>query len=164
MTSTATGRAMQRAQARPPRAHEWTEEKRAHFLETLARTLNVSASARAVKMSTVSAHALKRRDAAFAQAWGEAMTAAYQDLELALIRRATRGTLRKVWHQGKKVGSERIHDERLAMQLMSQHRDTVLALRGLRMPELESEEEIRARLIARFELIEARLTGNGDAG
>ncbi|WP_420822605.1 hypothetical protein [Sphingomonas flavalba] len=70
------------ARARVPRAHEWTGEKRALFLETLTRTLNISASARAAGMSTVSARALKRRDPGFAEAWAEAMLTFSVDLDL----------------------------------------------------------------------------------
>ncbi|WP_414900318.1 hypothetical protein ACMT1E_11285 [Sphingomonas flavalba] len=163
------GRAAQRAQARPARAHEWTAAKRGQFLETLARTLNISASARAAGMSTVSARALKRRDPGFAEAWAEAMLTAYDELEMALVKRAIKGTLKPVWHGGKRVGSERVFNDGQAHQLLTQHRATVMRLRGERpdaAPVLEPEEVIRARLIARFESMEVRLSGGAgdDAG
>lgn len=150
------------ARARVPRAHEWTGEKRALFLETLTRTLNISASARAAGMSTVSARALKRRDPGFAEAWAEAMLTAYDELEMALVKRAIKGTLKPVWHGGKRVGSERVFNDGHAHQLLTQHRATVMRLRGERpdaVPVLEPEEVIRARLIARFESMEVRLSG-----
>lgn len=159
---TAAVRPPRDAQARPPRANEWTGEKRETFLATLAQTLNVTASARAAEMSPASARMLKRRDAGFAEAWEEAMIAAYEELELALIRRATKGVSKPVWHQGKRVGRERVFSESMALQLMAQHRTTVMELRarrGIGAAHDEADEAIRARLILRIETMRENLTG-----
>jgi hypothetical protein len=163
MTGTVAGRSIGSVRARETRAHEWTEEKRAIFLETLSRTLNISASARAAGMTPVTARTLKRRDAGFAEAWEQAMLAAYEDLEFALLKRAMTGERKAVWHQGKRVGRERVFSERLALQLMARHRDTVMGLRGGRAPQAEDADEIRARLIAKFESMELRLARPDDA-
>lgn len=159
---TAAVRRPRDTQARPPRANEWTEDKRETFLATPATTLNVTASARAAAMSPASARMLKKRDAGFAEAWEEAMIAAYEELELALIRRATKGVSKPVWHQGKRVGRERVFSESMALQLMAQHRATVMELRARRgagAARDEADAEIRARLILRVERMQENLAG-----
>jgi hypothetical protein len=63
----------------------WTPAKRAAFLEHLAATCNIAASARAVGMAPRGAHALKARDAVFAADWAAAIEAAYETLEARLL-------------------------------------------------------------------------------
>jgi hypothetical protein len=63
----------------------WTPAKRAAFLEHLAATCNIAASARAVGMAPRGAHALKKSDAAFAADWAGAIEAAYETLEVRLL-------------------------------------------------------------------------------
>jgi hypothetical protein len=63
----------------------WTPAKRVAFLEHLAATANVAASARAVGMAPRGAHALKARDAVFAADWAGAIEAAYATLEARLL-------------------------------------------------------------------------------
>jgi len=63
----------------------WTPAKRAAFLEHLAATCNIAASARAVGMAPRGAHALKARDAVFAADWARAIEAAYETLEVRLL-------------------------------------------------------------------------------
>jgi hypothetical protein len=72
-------------QVRKPARGGWTPAKRAAFLEHLAATCNVAASARAVGMAPRGAHALKARDAVFAADWAAAIEAAYETLEARLL-------------------------------------------------------------------------------
>lgn len=70
------------------RAGQWTQAKRARFLDLLAATANASAAARDVGMSKWSAFALRRRDPAFAALWQAALETAYVVLETTLLERA----------------------------------------------------------------------------
>ncbi|MEG8021326.1 hypothetical protein [Sphingomonas aerolata] len=74
-----------RLQVRKAAKGGWTPAKRAAFLEHLAATCNIAASARAVGMAPRGAHALKKRDAAFAADWAGAIEAAYETLEVRLL-------------------------------------------------------------------------------
>jgi len=81
----AGGKAGGRLQVRKAAKGGWTPAKRAAFLEHLAATCNIAASARAVGMAPRGAHALKKRDAAFAADWAGAIEAAYETLEVRLL-------------------------------------------------------------------------------
>ncbi len=85
MGAGAGGRAGGRLQVRNAAKGGWTPAKRAAFLEHLAATCNVAASARAVGMAPRGAHALKARDAVFAADWAAAIEAAYATLEARLL-------------------------------------------------------------------------------
>ncbi len=74
-----------RLQVRKAARGGWTPAKRAAFLEHLAATCNIAASARAVGMAPRGAHALKKRDAVFAADWAGAIEAAYETLEARLL-------------------------------------------------------------------------------
>jgi len=74
-----------RLQVRKAAKGGWTPAKRAAFLEHLAATCNIAASARAVGMAPRGAHALKKRDAVFAADWAGAIEAAYETLEVRLL-------------------------------------------------------------------------------
>ncbi len=81
----AGGKAGGRLQVRKAAKGGWTPAKRAAFLEHLAATCNIAASARAVGMAPRGAHALKARDAVFAADWARAIEAAYETLEVRLL-------------------------------------------------------------------------------
>ena len=81
----AGGKAGGRLQVRKAAKGGWTPAKRAAFLEHLAATCNIAASARAVGMAPRGAHALKARDAVFAADWARAIEAAYETLEARLL-------------------------------------------------------------------------------
>jgi len=85
MAAGAGGKAGGRLQVRKAARGGWTPAKRAAFLEHLAATCNIAASARAVGMAPRGAHALKKRDAVFAADWAGAIEAAYETLEARLL-------------------------------------------------------------------------------
>lgn len=62
--------------------------KQRRFLEHLAATCNVTASAKAAGASVHPFYSLRQRDPAFAAAWKEAMAAGYDRLEEALLAKA----------------------------------------------------------------------------
>lgn len=72
-------------QRRAVRPTEWTKNKRAIFLETLAMSCNARAAATAAGKRVGSAYALRRRDAEFAMLWREAFVAGRERLHEELI-------------------------------------------------------------------------------
>lgn len=144
-----------RAQLQKPRARRWTRTLRARFLETLAATANVSASARAVGMCPQGAYKLRARDAAFAQAWQAALAQGYERLELMLLERALHGTDKEVWYRGEKVGTMRSYSDSLALSLLRAHRDSVK-----QAPAIEEPEILRKRLELRIAEMRDRLRGD----
>jgi hypothetical protein len=72
-------------QKRAPRKDGWSKTMRAKFLDHLAATCNVSASAARINRSPDSARDLRRRDGEFARLWGEAIAAGRERLEEELV-------------------------------------------------------------------------------
>lgn len=133
----------------------WTLDKKAEFLCHLAESANVTASARAVGMSEKGVYRLRMQSAAFREAWATALREGYVKLELMMLERAMNGTRKEVWHGGKAVGETTEYSERLAMQLLSQHRSAVMA--GPGGDTLESDAALRLRLGARLDGMRQRL-------
>jgi hypothetical protein len=100
----------------------WTEKIREAFLAALSETANVAASARAVKRSRHAAYAERRRNPAFAKAWDAAITIALDELEMALLERATFGVEKDVFYGGEKRGSVRHYSDALAMFILRARR------------------------------------------
>jgi hypothetical protein len=63
----------------------WTIARRVAFLDHLAATCNIAQSAKAVGSSASGVYALRRRDAAFAEQWREAIDLGYELLETKVL-------------------------------------------------------------------------------
>ena len=101
--------------SRAPRHDGWLPETRVKFLEALARTGNVQASAYYVQLSRQSAYDLRRRDPDFARAWRAALVLARDVAEDALQERAIEGIEEPVYYHGEVVGMRRRYDSRLLL-------------------------------------------------
>jgi hypothetical protein len=66
----------------------WTSAARAAFLDHIAMTGDAEAAAEAVGLPVAGAYALRRRDARFAGQWHKALSAGYDRIEAAVMRRA----------------------------------------------------------------------------
>ena len=87
--ATVIGASSERAlQVRAAAPNQIPEAQFQAFLEHLAATCNVVASARAAGIGTAAAYRRRRVDEAFAAAWREAMQLGYERLEEALLARA----------------------------------------------------------------------------
>jgi hypothetical protein len=104
----------------------WTPAKRNQFLAELAQTSNVRASARAVELSEPGAYKLRRRDPAFAAAWGEALCEGYTKLEMLLLQRALAGLDGDVV-AASDSGKLAALSERALFSLLTHHRQAVSA-------------------------------------
>lgn len=137
--------------ARTPRHDGWLPETRVKFLEALARTGNVQASAYYVQLSRQSAYDLRRRDPDFARAWRAALLLARDVAEDALQERAIEGIEEPVYYHGEVVGMRRRYDSRLLLAHLA------------RLDKI-AEEIPAQRGAARFEeMLEAIRTGEDTA-
>ena len=137
--------------SRAPRHDGWLPETRVKFLEALARTGNVQASAYYVQLSRQSAYDLRRRDPDFARGWQAALVLARDVAEDALQERAIEGIEEPVYYHGEVVGMRRRYDSRLLLAHLA------------RLDKIAEEIPAR-RAAARFEeLMEAIRTGADSA-
>lgn len=168
MGAGAGGKAGGRLQVRKAARGGWTPAKRAAFLEHLAATCNIAASARAVGMAPRGAHALKARDAVFAADWAAAIEAAYATLEARLLAYALGEAEGEAEAEAERVAdgdaageSRGAHfDPRVAVQALGFRRRDAAA--GGRGPSCKRATiaEVEAALVARLDAIARR----GQAG
>jgi hypothetical protein len=145
--------------ARPGTAIEraWSDRKRKEFLEHLALTANVRASARSVDMSEQSVYRLRGRCDVFRAGWEVALREGYARLELMMLERAIGGTVKPAGKAGQ-VASEMIeYSDRLGLALLAAHR---AAVRGPAEAPADPGAA-RRRIEAKLEEMNRRL-GGGD--
>ena len=97
------------------RHNGWHPELRVKFLEALAQTGNVQASAYFVQRSRQSAYDLKRRDPDFARAWLAALVLAREEAQDKLQERAIEGVEEEIFYHGEVVATRRRYDSRLLL-------------------------------------------------
>jgi len=68
--------------------HRWSEEAEEIFLNHLAATANVMASAKACGFSTAALYCRRRKDLAFQQRWDAALAQGYAHMEALLLQRS----------------------------------------------------------------------------
>lgn len=98
----------------PVEAADW----KATFLAAFEQTGNVSSAARIAGVSRQHAYRVRGEDPAFAGAWDESNEVATGSLEAEAVRRARDGTLRPVFHAGKKCGEVREYSDTLLIFLL----------------------------------------------
>jgi hypothetical protein len=101
---------------------EITELQKETFLERLGECGNVAEAARSAGLSTMTVYALRKQDAAFAEAIAEALESGIDLLEHELLRRALHGWSETVFYEGKPCGEVTKHSDRLGMFLLKAHR------------------------------------------
>lgn len=94
-------------------------------MQKLSKSPNVSAAARAAKVSRQWAYQMREEDPDFAAAWDEALQISLDDAEGELYRRAVKGTLKPVFQGGEKVGSVREYSDTLLIFLLKAHKPDV---------------------------------------
>ncbi len=112
----------------PARSPHW----KIAFLETLAQTSNVSASAAAANTPLATAYRVRRDDPAFALKWRGALHEGYEHLEMEVLA-YLRGTM-----------ADRKIDVASAIRLLAAHRQTIAEIRAGQ--DERSEEEIIASI------------------
>ena len=124
------------------------------FFATLTETCNVVRSAKAAGFAANWAYRKRKGDAAFRNAWAEAVREGYARLELILLERAIKGTPKLVRTA---KGTDRVmreYSNSLAIALLKQHAAT--ADSASYQPADEELEEIRERILERLARVRER--------
>ena len=95
-----------------------TKLKKRKFLESYATTGNVCQTCRETGLPRRTIHSWLRRDKAFRAAYDTAQEEAVEALEAEARRRAEKGTLEPVYHQGQAVGAIRKYSDTLLIFLL----------------------------------------------
>lgn len=149
---TKVGRRPARAPA-VPMAIRWTKATRETFLAALAETANVAAAARMADVPVRSPYQLKAADAAFSDAWDQAVQEGYHRLELMLLRRATYGDA----CDGEDMPNV---STTLALGILRHHK--TVAKRGVpNVPMAVQGGDLRDRLEAKLNELNRRLGSDG---
>jgi hypothetical protein len=149
-------------QMRKAGPRDWTKAKESKFLSVLAETCNVTRAAEEAGVFTSSAYKRRKENAAFRAAWLEAISVAYQRLELVLLDRAFNGTEKVV---KRRDGSEERmleYSNQLGLTLLKMHRDTAVEAATEFQP--DQIEELRERLFKKFCRLKKRFNADEAAG
>ena len=98
-----------------------TAKKKMDFLEELARTGNVSASARKIGFSRVHMYEIKRKDEMFRKMWKDAEKMAVDALIEEARRRAVEGVEHPIYHKDKKIDTLKKYSDTLLIVLLKAH-------------------------------------------
>ncbi len=141
----------------------WTDKTRLKFLDHLAATCNVKASAAAAERSPESAFKLRRRNPEFAEAWSAALATGYVRLEEMLINRAAAGGL--TLPTGPEEEAEPVDisgvDTELALRLLAYHREGLKGVKrgGGPKPGKASEAETNGAILKKLKAMRIRFDG-----
>ncbi len=103
------------------RRHDgWTAERQRLFLNTLANSGSIAVAAHVADITPRSAYRLRNhpKGAAFARAWDAALMRAGSRLMTVAFERATAGTPREIWREGRLVAEQQIPSDRMLMFLL----------------------------------------------
>lgn len=142
--------------AKRPAGERAPDDWRTRFLDTLARTSNVSAAARAGKIDASSVYRARRSDPEFAKAWFEALCHGYDMLELDLLRRLRMGDT-----DNPNAKRKRKYDNATSFRLLTAHRQSVGKIRA---EEQEADEDdIIASINAKIDMMRERMREASEA-
>lgn len=136
--------------AEKPTGERASDAWRMVFLDTLSRTSNISAAARAARVDASMVYRTRRTDPVFAKAWYQALCDGYDLLEIELLRRLRMGDT-----DNPTAKRKRKYDNATAFRLLSAHRDAVSKARAEQ--EQMDEEDIIASINAKIDLMRERM-------
>jgi hypothetical protein len=137
-------------------SRNWTREKEREFLSILAETCNVTRALEAVGMSAPGAYKRRRRNAAFRAAWMEAISTAYQRLELALLDRSLNGTEKIITRRDGSEDRMREFPNQLGLSLLKMHRASVTDFEVASEMAAENVDELRERVLRKLVRLQQR--------
>lgn len=155
-------------QRRAVRSDAFGKARRVRFLQVLAATSNVKAAAAAAGVGTATVYRVRQSDPAFAGNWREAMAAAYERLEAALLARAL-GTedidAAIDFGDPKAIFPATQIDADLALRLLGRHRATA---EGRDRPvkrgrHIATEEETNKALLKQLAILRRQIERTGGA-
>ena len=115
-----------RPRKRKASTSSWSRTKERRFLEALGESCNVTYAASEAGVSSTSVYRRRAREAAFREAWGQAVAIGYAQLELLLLERALKGTEKVVVPKGGEATVMREYSDQLGIALLRHHRDTAV--------------------------------------
>lgn len=127
------------------------------FLEELAATSNVSASARKAGVTTAAVYDARRTNAEFNRKWQQALCEGYELLEMDLLLRMRSGEVKPA--PGAKRGV-RSFDNAVALRLLGAHKELVSRQRAVR--DGEDSEAILLSINAKLERMRQRAIASGE--
>ena len=146
--------AQQTATCRTP-SDDW----RRTFLDELAATSNVSASARKAKVSASWAYVERRTNPEFNRKWQRALCDGYDHLEMELLRRLRDGEIKPVTGSKRAVRS---FDNANALRLLNAHRESAAKERAIR--DDDDAEVILASINTKLDRMRERMLNAAAAG
>lgn len=138
------------------RYNSWTVKQRAAFLDHLAATCNVSASAKATGVLAGTAYRMYRRDPEFAQAWDAALATGYAALETMLVARAM-GAI-DIPEGETAVPAVETIDTELALRVLGHHKRAAKSHASTGAPPLRqsTEDETNAAILKKLRVLAKR--------
>jgi hypothetical protein len=136
----------------------WSIERRQVFLDELAATANVSASARAAGMKEAQAYTERRKSRVFREAWEAALCEGFSRLELMMLERAMKALKHEVGDIDPARTRMEEYSNKLALTLLAAHRATVRGVRavGAKAPTVSRVTGVKERLAAKFDVMHER--------
>lgn len=128
--------------------------RRATFLDHLAKTANVSESARLAGMSASALYKHRAKTPTFAEQWDVAIDAALDALEQAVIERAKHGVEKPIFYGGKQIGTVRSYSDALAMFMLKAKRPEVFARLHAEAEAQGNDDEARAEVLRRLDRLD----------
>lgn len=139
-----------RAKRRPSGRKDWTATKERKFLEALSDTCNVTLAAKIAGVGNTTVYSRRAKDAAFRDGWVKAIAQGYARLELEMIERALKGSVRVIEHRDGRKETVVEYPDRVALTLLKMHRDTAAEPERIERQEAEYSEEEVAELRQRI--------------
>jgi len=99
--------------------------RRRKFLAVLKEGANVSRALRAAGLASSTAYSHRNRFEGFRRDWDEALSAALDELESALMERALKGVEKPVFYRGEQVSMVRTYSDAAAMFMLRARRPEV---------------------------------------
>lgn len=134
----------------------WTQRMKADFLDHLAATCNVKASAASIGVDPASVYNLRRHDLEFLEQWEQALRCGYQLLETQLVGHALGGEGGRDLRNG---DPERPIPVELALKLLQTRRTALAGRAGRSGPPRHraTREETTAAIMKKLAALEAKL-------
>ena len=125
------------------------------FLKSLARTGNVSLSARNAKIKRSQLYALKASNPDFAEAWSNALEEATDLLQGEAIRRAIEGFEEVKYFKGEPVGTVRRYSDQLLMFLQKAYKPSIYSTQSGHNNDMEkvSHNHAKTSLLKKMETL-----------
>ena len=99
------------------------------FLEALRVVPVISRAAKRAGIHRSRIQQVMKEDPEFAEAVKDAIETGVERAEAEAFRRAVKGVEKGVWHQGVKVGTERVYSDTLLLAILKGHKKSVYAER-----------------------------------